>query len=48
MNNVGGGEYSPKGIIGLAFVLGRSLNDEATADAAPATKGVAEKGGFHV
>lgn len=41
-----GGEYSPKGIIGLAFVLGRSLNDEATADAAPATKSIAEKGGY--
>jgi len=43
-----GGESSPNGVIGLAFVLGRSLNDNATAGVAPATKGVAEKGGFHV
>ena len=43
-----GGESSPKGIIGLAFVLGRSLNDEASACVAGATNGVAEKGGFHV
>ena len=40
-----GGESSPNGIIGLAFVLGRSLNEEAKAGVAGATKGVAEKGG---
>jgi hypothetical protein len=39
------GESSPNGIIGLAFVLERSVNEDATASIAPATKGVAEKGG---
>jgi len=43
-----GGESSPKGIIGLAFVLERSVNEDATAGIAPATKGVAKKGGFNV
>jgi hypothetical protein len=40
-----GGESSPNGIIGLAFVLERSMNEGATAGIALATKGVAEKGG---
>ena len=40
------GEYSPKGIIGLAFVLERSVNEDATAGIAPATKSIAEKGGY--
>jgi len=43
-----GGESSPNGIIGLAFVLGRSLNGDAITGIAPATKSVAEKGGFNV
>jgi len=43
-----GGESSPNGIIGLAFVLERSVNEDATAGVAPATKGVAEKGGCNV
>lgn len=39
-----GGESSPKGIIGLAFVLGRSLNGGVIAGIAGATRPVAEKG----
>ncbi len=40
-----GGESSPNGIIGLDFVLERSMNEGATAGIAPATKSVVEKGG---
>ena len=43
-----GGESSPNGIIGLDFVLERSVNEDATTGIAPATKSVAEKGGFNV
>ena len=42
-----GGESSLNGIIGLDFILERSVNEGATAGIAPATKGVAEKGGFN-
>jgi len=37
-----GGESSPNGIIGLDFVLERSVNEDATTGIAPATKSVAE------
>lgn len=40
-----GGESSPNGIIGLDFVLERSVNEDATTGIAPATKSVAEKRG---
>jgi hypothetical protein len=43
-----GGESSPNCVIGLAFVLERSVNEDATTGIAPATKSVAEKGGFNV
>jgi hypothetical protein len=42
-----GRESSLNGIIGLAFVLERSVNEGATAGIAPATESVAEKGGFN-
>jgi len=43
-----GGESSPNCVIGLDFVLERSVNEDATTGIAPATKSVAEKGGFNV
>jgi hypothetical protein len=43
-----GGESSLNGVVGLAFVLGRSLNGGATRGIAGATRPVAEKGGCNV
>jgi len=41
-------QQSTDKIIGLDFVLERSVNEDATTGIAPATKSVAEKGGFNV
>jgi len=40
-----GGESSPNGVIGLAFVLERSVNEDATTGIAPATRFPLESAG---
>jgi len=40
-----GGKFSLNGFVGLAFVLERSVNGDATAGVASVTRQVAEKGG---